>query len=59
LIISKLISFGSCKEINEGDLLKEKFGTPYYVAPEVLAKSYNEKADVWSAGVMIYILLSG
>ncbi len=55
----KLIDFGMSKIFNEGTVLTAVHGTVYYVAPEVLAGRYNHLADIWSLGVIAYMLLSG
>ncbi|XP_077226088.1 calcium-dependent protein kinase 20-like [Tasmannia lanceolata] len=55
----KTIDFGLSIFFRPGDTFTDVVGSPYYVAPEVLRKRYGPEADVWSAGVIIYILLSG
>ncbi|CAN6709636.1 unnamed protein product [Malus baccata var. baccata] len=55
----KLADFGLATYIKPGQSLHGLVGSPFYIAPEVLAGSYNQAADVWSAGVVLYILLSG
>ena len=55
----KVIDFGLSQVISPDRKLKTKVGTAYYVAPEILKGSYTEKCDIWSAGVILYIFLSG
>ena len=54
----KVIDFG-LSQIFQNHRLKTKVGTAYYVSPEILKGDYTEKCDIWSAGVILYILLSG
>lgn len=55
----KIIDFGTSLVFDENKKLDEKLGTPYYIAPEVLAKNYGPKCDIWSCGVITFIVLSG
>jgi calcium-dependent protein kinase len=56
----KIIDFGLSRYENPGNaIMKTKVGTPYYVSPEVLNREYTKACDMWSIGVITYILLCG
>ncbi|KAK2385187.1 calcium-dependent protein kinase [Trifolium repens] len=55
----KATDFGLSVFFKPGDVFKDLVGSAYYVAPEVLRRSYGPETDIWSAGIILYILLSG
>ena len=55
----KVIDFGMSKRFDSKSLMSEKVGTAYYISPEILQGKYDEKCDIWSAGVILYIVICG
>ena len=56
----KIIDFGTAKIVRPGEKVKTMSGTPEFVSPEVVSYEYVTPAtDMWSVGVITYILLSG
>lgn len=57
--IIKIIDFGVAKRFVAGQKMYTSVGTPFYVAPQVLHGEYTESCDLWSCGILTYILLCG
>ena len=58
--VIKIIDFGLSRHDDTATkIMNTKVGTPYYVAPEVLNREYTKSCDIWSIGVITYILLCG
>ncbi|CAN1290211.1 Calcium-dependent protein kinase 17 [Linum perenne] len=55
----KATDFGLSVFYKPGEVFKDIVGSAYYIAPEVLKRKYGPEADIWSIGVMLYILLCG
>jgi calcium-dependent protein kinase len=55
----KIIDFGTAKLFEKGQTENKYVGSSYYMAPEVIKRKYDEKCDIWSCGVILYILLTG
>lgn len=54
-----LIDFGLSKHVEKSERLSQRVGSCYYIAPEVLSGGYDYRCDIWSLGVLCYMLLSG
>lgn len=57
--VLKVVDFGTSRSFEANKKMSQKIGTPYYIAPEVLLNNYDEKCDIWSCGVILFIMLCG
>ena len=55
----KLIDFGTAVVSGKNDRLEKLIGSSHYLSPEVILLNYNEKCDIWSCGIIMYVLLVG
>jgi calcium-dependent protein kinase len=55
----KVVDFGLSKDLSHSNVIQNASGTPFYVAPETLMLKGSIKSDIWSLGVIMYIMLSG
>ena len=55
----KICDFGTSLRFNTDEIKDKIVGPIYYIAPEVFKKKYNSKCDLWSCGIILYILLTG
>ena len=55
----KIVEFGASQKFDAEHKMSSAYGTLHFIAPEVLMIEYDEKCDIWSVGVVLYILLSG
>ena len=58
--VIKLADFGLASIIHEDQHLKSICGSPGYLAPEILTRQgYGKEVDMWTCGVILYVLLAG
>ena len=55
----KIIDFGMSKYVKRRQYFRALRGTPYYIAPEVISGQYNQACDMWSFGVVMFVMLFG